>query len=129
MLAPVPLSQRRKFTQQSMRALPLQKLYGSGHRHLRRYRYEHMHVVPIDRPSVDRHLQTPSELPQGLSGPQPEVPYQDSIPVLRDPNQVAFTVPYRVAAALVVLHAQDAISDRLSRRIKARDLRIPNGGL
>ena len=110
-----------------MRALSLQKLYGSGHRHLRRDGYEQMHVVPIDGPSVDRHLQTPSDLPQELSGLQPDIPCHDWVPALRNPHQVVFAVPYHVAAALVVFHSP--ISGRLSRPLKARDLRIPYGGL
>jgi len=88
-----------------------------------------MHVVPVDRPCVNRHLQTPGNLPQELSGPQPDIPYQDWVPVLRNPHQMVFAVPYRVAAALVVFHTPDAISDRPARRLKARGLRIPDGGL
>ena len=128
-LPPIPLLQRTKFAQQPVRALSFQKLYGSGHRHIRRYRHEHMHVVPIDRPGVDRHFQTPCDLPQELSGPQPDIPYQDWVPVLRNPHQVVLAVPNRMAAALVVLHRSDDISSRPSRRLKARDLRIPYGGL
>ena len=87
-----------------------------------------MHGVPIDGPGVD-HLQTASNLSQELSGPQPDVPYQDRVAVLRNPHQVAFSFPHRVAAALVVFHTPDAISGRLSRRLKARGLWIPDGGL
>ena len=112
---------------ESMRAPSPQKLYGPGHRNLRRYQDEHMHVVPIDRPSVDRHFQAPNNLPQELFGPQPNVPYQDQAPAPRNPHQVVFAVPYRVAGAFVVFHAPNAISGRLSRRLKARDLRNPMG--
>ena len=50
---------------------------------------------------------------------RPDVPYQDRVPVLRNPHQVVYAVPYCTAAALVVFHAPDAIAGRPSRRLKA----------
>lgn len=76
-----------------MQALSLQKLYGSGHRHLRRDLYEQIHVVAIDGPSIDRHLPNPKDLPQELSGLRPDIPYQDWVPVLRHPDQVGICSP------------------------------------
>ena len=129
MLAPVPPSQCGRFAQQSMRAPSPQKLYGPGHRNLRRYQDEHMHVVPIDRPSVDRHFQAPNNLPQELFGPQPNVPYQDHAPAPRNPHQVVFAVPSHVVTALVAFNTPDAKSGRPSRRLNARGIRIPDKGL
>src|SRR5579871_1211473 len=41
---------------------------------MRRYPYQHMHVVPIDRSRVDDHLMRPRDLPQQLPSPSPNHP-------------------------------------------------------
>jgi hypothetical protein len=130
-LPPVPLLQTHKFTQKLVRTLTLQVLHRSRHRYMRRYPDQQMHMIPIHRPRIDRHLQAPRYIPQQFPRSKPHIPGQDRIPVLRDPYQMIFAVPHCVAATFIVLHASYGSSSviRPAHRLKARDLRIPYGGL
>ena len=40
---------------------------------MRRYPYQHMHVVAIDRSCVDAHLVCPRDFPQQLPRPLPDI--------------------------------------------------------
>ena len=109
-LTPVARAQGRKLREHPMRAFPLQILHRLRYRHMRRYPDEHMHMIPVDRPSVDRHLQTARYLPQQLPRSLPHISHQHRIAVLRNPYQVIFAVPDRMATALVILHPPYATS-------------------
>ena len=113
MLTPVALTQRRKFREHPMRTLPFQILHCLRARYMRRDSYQHMHMIPVNRPSVDRHLQTTRDLPQQLPRTLSYITHQHRITVLRNPHQVVFTVPDRMAAALVVFHPPYATSTDL----------------
>ena len=60
------------------------------------YPYQHMHVVPIDRPGVDRHLVRPSDFPQQFPRPLPDISTQHRKSVLRYPHDVILAVPDRL---------------------------------
>ena len=64
-----------------------------------------MHMISVDRTSIDRHLVGTGDFPQQLPCALSNVPGQDRITVFRDPDQMILAVPNRVTAALVVLHS------------------------
>src|SRR5437868_5974712 len=72
---------------------------------MRRYPYQHMHVIAVDRSRVDRHLQTSRYLSQQLPCSLSYFPYQHRISILRYQYKVVFTVPNRVATRLIILHS------------------------
>src|SRR5579864_1419058 len=69
-----------------------------------------MHVVPIDRPSVDHHLVSSRDFSQQLTGPQAHIPTQHRMPILRYPHEMVLAVPNRVAPTLRVLHDRSVAS-------------------
>ena len=69
-----------------------------------------MHVVAIDRPSVDRHLVSSRDFRQQLTRSLPNVPTQNRVPILRYPHEVVLAVPDRVTPTLRVLHERSVAS-------------------
>ena len=110
LLTPIPFAKRRIFRQQLVLALPFEILHRPRHRHVRRYPYQHIHVVPIDRSGVDDHLMRPRNLPQQLPRPLPNISAQYRKPVLRDPHDVILAVSDRVTAGLRILHTRSVAS-------------------
>ena len=103
-LAPIPFPQRRIFREQLMRTFPLQELHRLGDRQARRYRHEHVHVIPVDRPCVDHHLLAQGDLTEQFTTAIPDVTRQNGKPIFRNPYNMILTVPYRMAATLEALH-------------------------
>src|ERR1039457_6302477 len=91
---------------------------------MRRYPYEHVHMVAIDRPSVDDHLMCPRNFAQQLPRPLPYVAAQDGETILRDPHDVILAVPDRVASRLRILHNRSVAS----RSPKGEGFTDPQGG-
>ena len=87
-------------------------------------------MIPIDRPRVDHHLVRPRRLPQQLPAALADVTAEHRVAILRDPHEMIFAVPDRVAAALVPFHA-GILRDppACPGRLKAWDLLIPYRGL
>src|SRR5579859_1455678 len=110
MLASVVLAQCRIRREQPMRTLPFQILHRLRYRQVRRDADQHVHVISVDRPRVDRHLQTARYFPQQSPSSLSHISLQHRIAVLRNPYQMVFTVPNRVAAALIILHPPYATS-------------------
>jgi hypothetical protein len=77
---------------------------------MRRYPNQHMYMVPIDRPSVDRHLMSSRNFAQKLPSPLPNVSAQHRKPVFRDPHDVILAVPDRVTSRLRILHNRSVAS-------------------
>lgn len=86
-------------------------------------------MVTIDRASIDLHLLATGYLPQQLSATVPNIAAQYRIAVLRRPDQVILTIPDCMATMFVILHMLSIALTPLIRRLKARDLLIPYGGL
>ena len=104
MLTPVSLLQCLILTHQFMRTLPFQVLHSFRDRHIRGNPYQHMHVVPVNRPCVNPHLFTDGYLPQQLTTSIPHIPLQNRISILRRPHNMIFTIPYGMPATLVSFH-------------------------
>ena len=129
-LAPVALAQYPELAQQFVRTPPLQMLYHTRHRQARRDRYKQMNVVAIDRAGVNHHLMCPRRLPQKFPALLSHVATQHLVSVLRHPHQVVFSVPDRMAAALVRLHLRSLHRKcRNPSRLKAWGFLIPYRGL
>ena len=79
---------------------------------VRRDSYQHVHVVPVDRPRIDDHLMSPRNLTQQLSCPLPYVPAQHQEPIFRDPHHVILAVPNRMATRLRILHCRRSVASR-----------------
>src|SRR5271166_4595288 len=79
---------------------------------MRRYPYQHMHVVAMDRSSVDGHLLRPRDFPQQLPRPLPDISTQHRKPVLRYPHDMILAVPDRVTSGLRILHTRSVGSQR-----------------
>jgi len=130
MLAPVPLSQAGILAQQLVRTLAFQELYGARYRYVRRDRDQHVHVLSVDRSSVDCQFEASRYLPQQLSRPVPDIAHQHRVTVLRDPDEVVLAIPDCMAPGFVVFHSHHSTSVAdWSVAWKARGLRIPEGGL
>src|SRR5271165_5281420 len=69
-----------------------------------------MHVVAIDRSSVDGHLVRPRDFPQQLPRPLPDISTQHRKPVLRYPHDMILAVPDRVTSGLRILHKRSVAS-------------------
>ena len=110
MLAPIPFPKRLIFREQLVRTCPLEILYCSRHRELRRNPNWHMHMIAVDRPCVDRHLVSARNLAQKLSGPLPDISAQDWKTVLCDPHDMVLAVPDRVTFRLRILHTRSVAS-------------------
>src|SRR5271166_2418506 len=124
MLTPIPLAKRLIFRQQFVGTLPLEKLDRAGHRQMRRYPYQHMHMVAIDRSSVDGHLVRPRDFPQQLSRPLPDIAAQHRKSVLCYPHDMIPAVPDRVTAGLRILHTRTVAS----QSPKGEGFTDPKGG-
>src|SRR5271157_346268 len=77
---------------------------------MRRYPYQHMHVVPIDGSSVDGHLVRPRDFPQQLPRPLPDIAAQHRKSLLCYPHNVILAVPDRVTSGLRILHTRSVAS-------------------
>ena len=77
---------------------------------MRRYPYQHMHVVAIDRSCVDAHLVCPRDFPQQLPRPLPDISAQHWKPVLCYPHNMILAVPDRVTSGLRILHTRTVAS-------------------
>ena len=91
---------------------------------MRRYPYQHMHMVAIDRSSVDGHLVRPRDFPQQLSRPLPDIAAQHRKSVLCDPHDMILAVPDRVTAGLRILHTGTVAS----QSPKGEGFTDPKGG-
>src|SRR5271166_1781142 len=91
---------------------------------MRRYPYQHMHVVPIDGSSVDGHLVRPRDFSQQLPRPLPDIPAQHRKSVLCYPHDMILAVPDRVTAGLCILHTRTVAS----RSPKGEGFTDPKGG-
>ena len=77
---------------------------------MRRYPYQHMHMVAIDRSCIDGHLVRPRDFPQQFSRPLPNISAQHRKPVLCDPHDMILAVPDRVTSGLRILHTRTVAS-------------------
>ena len=91
---------------------------------MRRYPYQHMHVVAIDRSSVDGHLVRSRDFPQQLPRPLPDISTQHRKPVLRYPHDMILAVPDRVTSGLRILHTRSVAS----QSPKGEGFTDPKGG-
>src|SRR5271166_4706983 len=91
---------------------------------MRRYPYQHMHVVAMDRSSVDGHLLRPRDFPQQLPRPLPDISTQHRKPVLRYPHDMILAVPDRVTSGLRILHKRSVAS----QSPKGEGFTDPKGG-
>src|SRR5271157_1085309 len=91
---------------------------------MRRYPYQHMHVVAIDRSSVDGHLVRPRDFPQQLPRPLPDIAAQHRKSVLCYPHNVILAVPDRVTSGLRILHTRTVAS----QSPKGEGFTDPKGG-
>src|SRR5208283_4504710 len=91
---------------------------------MRRYPYQHMHMVAIDRSSVDGHLVRPRDFPQQLPRPLPDIAAQHRKSVLCDPHDMILAVPDRVTAGLRILHTGTVAS----QSPKGEGFTDPKGG-
>src|SRR5271166_2582640 len=91
---------------------------------MRRYPYQHMHVVPIDGSSVDGHLVRPRDFPQQLPRPLPDIAAQHRKSVLCYPHNVILAVPDRVTSGLRILHTRSVAS----QSPKGEGFTDPKGG-
>jgi len=103
-LAPVTFAQNAELAQQLMRTPSFQVLHRARHRQARRDRQQHVHMVAVDRPSVNNNFVRPSRLTQQFSTALPNVPAQHRMPILRHPDHMILAVPNGMAAALVRFH-------------------------
>ena len=71
---------------------------------MRRYRDQHVHVVPVDCPGIDRHLLASRYLPEQFTRSLSYITHQHRVTIFGYPHQVVLAVPYTVACRLVVLH-------------------------
>src|SRR5271166_3777771 len=124
MLTPIPFAKRLIFRQQFVRALAFQILHRPKHRQMRRYPYQHMHMVAIDRSSVDRHLMRPRDFTQQLPRPLPDIAAQHRKPVLCYPHDRILAVPDRVTSGLRILHTRSVAS----QSPKGEGFTDPKGG-
>ena len=78
---------------------------------MRRYPFQHMHMVSIDRSSVDGHLVRPCDFPAATPAPVARHlrPKQET-PVLRYPHDVILAVPDRVTSGLRMLPTRTVAS-------------------
>src|SRR5271165_915677 len=83
-----------------------------------------MHVVAIDRSSVDGHLVRPRDFPQQLPRPLPDISTQHRKPVLRYPHDITLAVPDRVTSGLRILHTRSVAS----QSPKGEGFTDPKGG-
>ncbi len=89
-----------------------------------------MNVVAIDRASVNYMSCAGAVSQQKFPAALSHVATQHLVSVLRHPHQVVFTVPDRMAAALVRLHLRSLHSKcRDPSRLKAWGFLIPYRGL
>jgi hypothetical protein len=96
---------------------------------MRRNPYQHVNVFSIDSARIDCELKTPRNLSQQFSRSLANVTRKHWISVLCDPHEMVLAVPNCVAPLLVVFHALTVSHlSRRFRRLKARGLRIPEGG-
>ena len=105
MLTPVPLAQAAKLSQQFVRTTALQMLNCLADRKPRRDRYQQVHVVTIDVPRVDDHVVRVRGFPDQFPTTQADISAEHLVPVFRRPYDMVLTVPNRVAASFVTLHA------------------------
>src|SRR5271165_6951336 len=91
---------------------------------MRRYPYQHMHMVAIDRSSVDGHLVRPRDFPQQLPRPLPDIAAQHRKSALCDPHDMILAVPDRVTAGLRILHTGTVAS----QSPKGEGFTDPKGG-
>src|SRR5271166_4753333 len=124
MLTPIPFARRLIFRQKFVGALAFEILHRPRHRQMRRYPYQHMHVVAIDRSSVDGHLVRPRDFPQQLPRPLPDISTQRRKPVLRYPHHMILAVPDRVTSGLRILHTRSVAS----QSPKGEGFTDPKGG-
>ena len=105
MLTPVTLAQAAKLSQQFVRTTALQMLNCLADRKPRRNRYQQVHVVTIDVRRVDDHVVHVRGFPDQFPTTQADISAKHLVPVFRRPYDMVLTVPNRVAASFVTLHA------------------------
>ena len=128
-LAPVALPQYSELAQQFVRTATLQILDGARDREVRRYRDQHMDMIPIDRSGMHHHLVRPCCLAQQFATSFADIAAQYLMAIFRHPNQMIFAVPDRVAATLVRFHPHNLQRNRRDpSRLKAWGLPIPYSG-
>jgi hypothetical protein len=89
-----------------------------------------MHVIAVDRPSVNNHLVSRCRLTKQFSAPQPDVSTKYWVPIFGHPHHMLFAAPNRVAAALVRFHPTTLHwKCRDPSRLKAGGFLIPYRGL
>jgi len=103
---PKLLLQMRKFAQQLVRTLPLQPLYHSADRYLRRDRYKQMHMIFRHMTLHNRHFVLPTYLPDQISHSRCHFSRQRWTPILRRPYYVHMNLENRVRAVSIFLHPQ-----------------------
>jgi len=103
---PKLLLQMRKLAQHLVRTLPLQPLYQSADRYLRRYRYKQMNMIFRHMPLHDRHFVLTAYLPYQISHSRCHFSRQRWTPILRRPYYVQMNLENRVSAVSIFLHPQ-----------------------
>ena len=97
MLAPVSFPQLPILTEQFVGTLAFQELHRPGYRHVGWNTYQHMNMIPIDRPGVDDHFFASRDFPEQLPTSLSDVTAQDLIPVLGCPHQVILAITNTMA--------------------------------
>ena len=108
-LPPILLPQQLVFAQQSVRTFSLQVLNLPRYRELRRYSYQQMDMIAINRTSIDNHFFAHRYISEQFSTPIPYISAQYSVPILCRPHQMILTIPNCMASAFIVFH-----TDRIS---------------
>ena len=89
-----------------------------------------MHVVTIDVPRVDDHVVRVRGFPDQFPTTQADISAEHLVPVFRRPYDMVLTVPNRVAASFVTLHAPSLAATAADPgRLKGVAFLIPYRGL
>jgi hypothetical protein len=84
-----------------------------------------MHMISVDRASIDVHFGALGNFSYHLSTAEGDIPNKHLIPVFGGPYQMIFAIPDCMTAMFVICHTPFYTILRL----KARGLQIPYGGL
>ena len=104
MSPPKLLLQMRKLPHQLVRRLPLQPLYQTADRYLRRYRHKQMQMVFRHMSLEDRHFMLPADLPDHIPHSRCNFSRQRPSTIFRRPYQMHMDLEYRVCSAPIFLH-------------------------